>query len=149
MKTRISKKRGFFECRKSCRRKQTMYSFKKRQVKCKLSNFYWAKRVAKIFIHKYLSHKCTYKNLNHAINHCKFILSTDVEKNPGPNTVIDSSKTICAPYSQGNIVLFGFDAGKQCVAMSLCALVYKHRSYITSSTDLVGKPQAAQYHLHK
>ncbi len=42
--------------------------------------------------------------------------------------MIDSCKTICAPYSQGNIVLFGFDADKQCAAMSMCALVYKHTS---------------------
>ena len=78
-----------------------------------------------------------YKNLSHRINYCKFTLSRDIEKNPGPPTVIDSNKTICAPYSQGNIALFGLNAGRQCVAMSLCALIYKHRSSIISSEDLV------------
>ena len=76
-----------------------------------------------------------YKNLNHRISHCKFTLSRDVETNPGPST-IDCSKTICAPYSQGNVALFGSNAGRQCVAMSLCALIYNHRSPICSSTDL-------------
>ena len=77
-----------------------------------------------------------YKSLNHRISHCKFTLSRDVEKNPGPST-IDCNKTICAPYSQGNVALFGSNAGRQCVAMSLCALIYNHRSPICSSIDLV------------
>lgn len=87
------------------------------------------------FICKYLS--CCYKNLSH-MNHAKFTLSADVEKNPGPVTTIDPSSTICAPYSQGNIALFGLNAGKQCVAMSLCALIYnKHHHVINCSEDLV------------
>ena len=88
--------------------------------------------------------KCTscslsrvYKSLNHRINHSKFTLSRDGEKNPGPHTVIDFNKTISAPYSQGNIALFGANAGQQCVAMSLCALIYKHKNSISSSADLV------------
>lgn len=40
-----------------------------------------------------------YKSLHHRINHKKFTLSRDVEKNPGPHTVIDPNKTISAPYS--------------------------------------------------
>ena len=31
------------------------------------------------------------------------------------------SKTMQAPYSQGDVVVFGQNAGQQCVAMSLCA----------------------------
>ena len=30
----------------------------------------------------------------------------DVEKSAGPYTIINPNKTICAPYSQGNIALF-------------------------------------------
>jgi hypothetical protein len=91
--------------------------------------------ISKYLINKYLSH--TYKGLAHKINHCKFNLNTDIEKNPGPSTVINPSKTICAHYSQGNMTLFGLNAGRQCVAMSLCALIYnKHRLSITSSVDL-------------
>ena len=75
--------------------------------------------------------------LNHRISHCKFTLSRDVEKNPGPSTVIDPNKTICAPYSQGNISLFGSNDGRQCVAMSLCGLLYNYKKQITSSADLV------------
>jgi len=79
-----------------------------------------------------------YKNLTHKINHCRFTLSRDIEMNPGPPMVMNSSKTICAPYSQANIALFGLNAGRQCVAMSLCALVYKkHWHAITSSADLL------------
>ena len=77
-----------------------------------------------------------YKTLNHRSNHCTFTLSSDVEKNPGPSTVIDSNKTICAPYSQGYIALFGSNAGRQCVAMSLCVLVYNFTSPVTSSAEL-------------
>ena len=38
-----------------------------------------------------------YKNLNHRVNHFKSNLSGDIETNPGP--VINSTKTIQAPYS--------------------------------------------------
>ena len=63
------------------------------------------------------------------MNYCKFNLCRDIEKNPGP-TFIDPSKTLHAPYSQGNVAVFGQNAGRQCVAMSLCALIY-----ITSETS--------------
>ena len=54
------------------------------------------KRKANSFIYKYLS-SC-YKNLNHVINYCKFSLSKDIEKNPGPNyNIIDPNQTICDP----------------------------------------------------
>ena len=42
----------------------------------------------------------TYKSVNHIIIYCSFKLSRDIEKNSGP---INASKTICAPYSQGNV----------------------------------------------
>ena len=65
------------------------------------------------------------------------MLSTDIEKNPGPG-IVDLSKTIAAPDSQGNIEVFGSsNAGTQCVAMSLSAPVFNFRSSITSSADLV------------
>ena len=71
-----------------------------------------------------------YKNLNHRLNKIKFELSWDVETNSGP---VDGSKTIKAPYGQDNITLFGLNAGSQCVAMSLTALIYNHRNTIVSS----------------
>ena len=44
----------------------------------------------------------------------------DVEKNPGHTPMhVDSIKTIGAPYSQGNELLFGQNAGQQCVTMSM------------------------------
>jgi len=43
---------------------------------------------------------CLYKCQTHVSNYCKFQLSSDTEKNPGPTPVcIDPSKTIMAPYS--------------------------------------------------
>jgi DNA replication protein DnaC len=65
------------------------------------------------------------------------MLSTDVEKNPGPVPLINPIQTIYAPYSQGNEAIFGGNAGQQCVAMSLCALIYNHKSNINSSSDLI------------
>lgn len=75
-----------------------------------------------------------YKNLNHRLNKIKCELSQDVETNPG---TVDGSKTIKAPYSQDNVTLFGINAGSQCVAMSLTALIYNHQNTcIVSSRDL-------------
>ena len=65
--------------------------------------------------------------------------ANDVEENPGPTTfdIIDPTTTVCADYSQGNELLFGENAGKQCVAMSLSAVIYHHIEDVnlwTSST---------------
>ena len=53
-------------------------------------------------------------------------LSNDVEENPGPtvNDIVDCSHTTHASFNQG-FELFESNAGKQCVAMSLSAIVYK------------------------
>ncbi|XP_022782755.1 uncharacterized protein LOC111323626 [Stylophora pistillata] len=62
--------------------------------------------------------------------------ANDVEENPGPTIfeVIDPTRTVCANYNQGNEALFGENgenAGKQCVAMSLTAIIYHHIEDIT------------------
>ena len=64
------------------------------------------------------------KSLIHRVSFGQFKLSTDIEKNPGPVYVDHATKTIHAPYCQGNVVVFGENAGQQCVAISLCALIY-------------------------
>lgn len=54
-------------------------------------------------------------------------LSNDIEENPGPidiNEIVDTTYTILADFHQGNQSMFGSNAGKQCVAMSLYAVVY-------------------------
>ena len=79
--------------------------------------------------------KTVYKTLNHKINNIASKLSGDIETNPGP-FVVDSSKTIHAPYSQGNSFVFGRNAGKQCVAMSLIAILFDFIYSIKSSSDL-------------
>jgi len=50
----------------------------------------------------------------------------------------DSSKTIAAPYSQRNELVFGQNAGQQCVAMSLCPFfIYNTRQSISCAQDLI------------
>ena len=78
-----------------------------------------------------------YKSLIHQVNFGQFKLSTDIEKNPGPSVYVDATKTIHAPYCQGNVVVFGENAGQQCVAMSLCALIYSKIRRITSVDDMI------------
>ena len=58
-------------------------------------------------------------------------------KNPGPPTYVDPNKTIVASYSQGNESVFGQNAGQQCVAMSLCSLIYNDTQGISSANDLI------------
>ncbi len=54
-------------------------------------------------------------------------MANDVEENPGPTVydVVDPTKTICANFNQGDTKFRG-NAGKQCVAMSLTAIIYSH-----------------------
>ena len=115
-----------FKCVLSSKRVHQKY----RKHKMKLKTNYYLNKLMKSS-----SAPNVYKNVNHKINHCKFNLSKDVETNPGPP--IDPLKTIKAPYSQDNVLLFGSNAGTQCVAMSLTSLIHNHRNGITSSTDLV------------
>jgi len=62
---------------------------------------------------------CLYKRQTHVSNYCKFQLSSDIEKNPGPTPVyIDPSKTITAPAS-------------------LCPLIYNNKQGINSANHLV------------
>ena len=77
-----------------------------------------------------------YNSLNHRVNFGKFKLCTDIEKNPGPSVYIDATKSINAPYCQGNVTVFSENAGQQCFAMSLCALIYSKITKITSVNDM-------------
>ena len=64
---------------------------------------------------------CLYESQTHVANCCKFKLNTDVEKSLDLRPMYaDPSKTIAAPYSQDNELVFGQNAGQQRVAMSLC-----------------------------
>ena len=50
----------------------------------------------------------------------------------------DPTLTIKAPYSQGDVTMyFGENAEKQCVAISLIALIYKKIREIHTCSDLV------------
>jgi hypothetical protein len=51
----------------------------------------------------------------------------DVEENPGCrniNEIVDHTYVVHADFHQGNQSMFRSNAGKQCVAMSLCSIVY-------------------------
>ena len=83
---------------------------------------------------------CLNKSQTHVSNYCKFLLSSDIEKNPGPTPMyIDPSKTITALDSQANIneLVFGQNSGQQCIAKSLCSLIYKNKQGINSANDLL------------
>ena len=60
-----------------------------------------------------------------------------IEKIPGPSVFVDATKTIHVPYCQGNVVVFGEDARQKCVALSLCALIYRKIRRITSVDDMI------------
>ena len=47
------------------------------------------------------------------------------------------AKTIAAPYSQGNELAFGQNAGQKCVGMRLCSLIYNNKQGISSANDLI------------
>ena len=81
---------------------------------------------------------CNYPfySLNHRVDFGQFKLCTDIEKNPGPLVYVDATKTIHAPYCQGNVTVFSENAGQQCFAMSLCALIYSKITKITSVDDM-------------
>jgi hypothetical protein len=55
-------------------------------------------------------------------------MANDVEENPGPTVydVVDPTKTISADFSQGDTRKFRQNAGKQCLAMSLTAIIHSH-----------------------
>ena len=80
--------------------------------------------------------KLGYKNVNHRMRHVSVKLLSDIETNPGPY-VVDALKSISAPFCQGDTTVFGANAGSQCVAMSLTAVLYNWTHGIRSSSDLV------------
>ena len=97
-----------------------------------ISKKYLSRNSCKMFS---LGSKMVHKSLNHKINNIDSQLSGDIETNPGP-FVVDPSKTIHAPYSQGNSLVFGSNAGKQYVAMSLIAVIFDFIYSLRSSSDL-------------
>ena len=74
--------------------------------------------------------------MNHRVNFGQFKLCTDIEKNPGPSVYVDATKTINAPYCQGNVTGFGENGGQRCVAISPCALIYSKITKMTSVDDM-------------
>ena len=52
-------------------------------------------------------------------------LSNYIKENPGPTiyAIVNSNNTVRADFNQGNQAKFGGNASKQCVAMSLTAII--------------------------
>ena len=46
--------------------------------------------------------------------------------------IVDANKTICADFSQGCVIRFRHNAGKQCAAMSLTAIVFSQIQDVSS-----------------
>ena len=61
-------------------------------------------------------------------------LCNDVETNPGPTIydIVDPNLSVCGDFSQGDTNKFGSSAGKQCVAMSVTAIVYSQIENVNS-----------------
>ena len=76
------------------------------------------------------------ENEAHVTNYCNYKLSRDIEKTLALQHG-DPNKTIVAPYSQGNELVFGQNAGQQCVATSLCSLIYNNTQWISTANDLI------------
>ena len=78
-----------------------------------------------------------YKSLTHIGNCTKYKLCNDLGENPGPVMHhFDTSKTIKAPYSQRDVVVFGQNARQGYVARCLCALIYYNMKGISNPGDL-------------
>ena len=94
-----------------------------RSSKHKRRGYLGGVRYQNVVLSKYLSlctcnypFYSTYKSLIHRVNFGQLKLSTDIEKNPAPSVYVDATKTIHAPYCQRNVVVFGENAGQQCVS---------------------------------
>ena len=75
-------------------------------------------------------------------------LSNDVEENPGPtnvNEIVDPTFTVCADFNQGNASMFGSNAGKQCVAMSIYAILYNEIKSINTWAMTIGANTVAVF----
>ena len=94
---------------------------------------YRARRCLTLFSCNKLMFSC--KNEAKVANYCNYKLSRDIERNPGPPTYVGPNKTIVAPYSQGNELLFGQNAGQLCVATSFCSLICNSTRRMSSAND--------------
>lgn len=64
-----------------------------------------------------------FKNGIHELSHKRNLLLSDIETNPGPSYV-NCCNTVRGRFHQGEEKLFGINAGNQCAANSLVAVVF-------------------------
>ena len=80
---------------------------------------------------------CSCKNEARVAKYCNYKFNRDIEKNPDPSIYVDPNRTTVAPYNQVYELVFGQNAGQQCVAMSLCSLICNNTQEISSANDLI------------
>ncbi len=98
----------------------------------------WCKQISQSrTFRSYIKVMCSCKNEIHLANYHKYKLCKDIEKNPGRPSYVDTNKTITAPYSQGNELLFVQNTGQQSIAMSLCSLIYNNTKAISTANDFI------------
>ena len=76
------------------------------------------------------------KGIIHRGNCTKNKLYSGIEKPCSLYAPCGFQETIKAPHSQGDVVVFELNAGQQCVAMSLCALICHNMKGIGNRDDL-------------
>ncbi len=98
----------------------------------------WCKQISQSRTFRFSNIMCSCKNEIHLANYHKYKLcKLRYRKNPGRQFFVDPNKTIAAPYRQGNELLFGQNAGQQCIAMILCSLIYNNTKGISTANDLI------------
>ena len=78
-----------------------------------------------------------YKSLNHRVNFGRLsfvLISRGIQD---LQNCLDATKTIHAPYCQGNVAVFGENVGQQWIAMNLCALIYRKIRRIIFVDDMI------------
>jgi len=109
-----SKMHCFFKVRKHKLKLESSETLRKSILKLKS----WTKQYCSLFFCNRVMCTCLYKSETHVMNYCKLKLSADIEKNLSPRPVyVDPRKRIAEPSSQGNELVFGENAGQQCVAV--------------------------------
>ena len=118
-----------------------------------IGNFNYTRQLdlRSIYCHLTLSSSLTSGGLSQVLKSSRFLAVTlylgillitcgDIETNPGPSNF---HKVVLASFNQGNVTIFGPQAGTQCMYMASTALLYSHlklpRDWEKSDLDAILK----------
>ena len=87
-----------------------------------------------IYRHLNISSSVSSRGLSRILKPCRFlsvalyigiilVTSGDIETNPGP---VNFCKVVLASFNQGNVTIFGPQAGTQCMYMASAAVIYSY-----------------------